>query len=160
METSNSYHFNFREKQKSICLFIENVVPLHPFLRSIPSTINDMKRFAYYLLLICLCASVTSCKDDEVHEYITHINYVCTTGNELYTIQSAYQKAYSYDMLVCGYGYNKIYSPSRSVVLNACSLAEDMINNSKVEFKYFYVVEVKEDGEVIYRKSYGNFLQK
>ncbi len=119
-----------------------------------------MKRFAYYLLLICLCASVTSCKDDDVHEYITHINYVCTTGNELYTIQSAYQKAYSYDKLVCGYGYNKIYSPSRSVVLNACSLAEDMINNSKVEFKYFYVVEVKEDGEVIYRKSYGNFLQK
>ena len=118
-----------------------------------------MKRLIFFLS-ICFCTFVTSCKDDDVHEYITYVDCVRTTGNELYTIESAYEKAYSYDNLVCGYGYNKIYSPSRSVVLNACSLAEDMINNSKVEFKYFYVVEVKEDGEVIYRKSYGNFLQK
>ena len=118
-----------------------------------------MKKFILFcLFLFTASVSFTSCdrEEEEIHEYKADI-FDSRNGHadERTVIMRSYRKAFEYSKMIKGNGTDYYYSPSRETVLNACSVAEKTIRDAQVDWKGYYVFEMKEDGQRIYFMTYG-----
>lgn len=112
----------------------------------------------FYLVSVSLSLVVNSCddkkEDDAVYTFELVSGYVRESeGAYIYDVYWRIFEGYGMDLSYGGNTFSK--SPSKKDILKACEEAHDAILTSSYKFEGQYTYELKENGNVIFRKTYG-----